>query len=310
MHGLNRLIPLGRQYHPLLAALNPRTGLLAVPFGPHLLLQPAAWRKQVASIFLTGADIIPEFASLAPLCRELRHGTLVDLGANVGLYTLSLRSVSNLPIIAYEPQPFLFQLLSWTVAFNHLPDVQTRNIACGSEKGVVPFAIGANGAVLRDTLPASERGLAGVPSSAGWDAEAERLLSGGRLEVPMTTLDEDLANVARIALLKIDCEGYEHHILQGARETLARHRPLLFLELHGVQLKEFGRSVEQVVELLSPIYAMEFWCFKHARHRTKLGRSLAKFRRPRQHRFASAEEMFVAANAPDPGHIYCIGRPK
>ena len=131
------------------------------------------------------------------------------------------------------------------------------------------------------------------------------------MNVPVTTLDEDLADIEKIAVLKIDCEGFEYHILQGARGLLKRHRPLLFVEVHPEQLVQFGHSTRELLELISPDYELEFWYFQIGRHASRFNRSLEKFRRPKAHRCADASEMLAAAKSiPGPAQIYFIGQPR
>ena len=307
LRGLHRILPLGRKYHPLLSAMNGRRGLLAIPFDKSRLVQPAAWAKQITNQLLSGMDVVPEFHLLAAVVRQLASGCLIDVGANIGLYTLLLRSVSALPIIAYEPQPFLFKLLQRNIAFNHLANVEARNLACGSRRGEVPFAIGINGSVAAG-LDAGDT----IASDNDLESEAHVTQRGEAvINVPLTTLDDDLADVSSIALLKIDCEGFEFEILQGARRLIERHAPLLFLEAHPTLLGRFGHSVEDVREFLRPHYELEFWRFDQVRRRSKLGRSLAKFRRPTGRRYADGDEMLAAANGePRPAQIYFLGRPK
>jgi hypothetical protein len=149
LQGINRFFPLGRKYHPLVRVLNGRRGLLAVPLDKkYRILQPAAWTKSITAQLLSGGEAVPEFSVIRQTCRQLASGVLVDVGANIGVYTLLMRSISPLPIIAYEPQPFLFKLLQSNIAYNELPDVKTRNVACGSRRGQLDFSIGINGAVV------------------------------------------------------------------------------------------------------------------------------------------------------------------
>jgi FkbM family methyltransferase len=313
LRGMNRILPLGRKYHPLVGALNGRRGLLAISFDKYRVLQPAAWTKTITNELLFGADVVPEFQLLKPLCRQSSEGVLIDLGANAGLYTLLLRSTSTLPIIAYEPQPFLFKLLQWNILFNQLPDVETRNIACGSRRSEVSFWLGLNGSILSGSVAEARKAKRlSIPAASNWEDEARLTHQGGNVvKVPVTTLDEDLADIPSIAMLKIDCEGSECEILQGARILIRRHRPPLFIEVHPEQLEQFGHSTQEVLDLLSPDYEMEFWYFQIGRTASKFAQTLAKFRRPKGHRCANSAEMLAATKSvPGPGQIYLIGHPK
>ena len=297
VQALNQLLPLGRKYDLLIRLLNGRHGLLAVPFGGHQAIEPAAWSKTIATLLTLGTDVVPEFSVLEPLCRELPAGHLIDVGANVGLFTLALRTASSLPIIAYEPQPFLSKLLRGNVAYNRLAGVELRMVACGS---VVPLDAGTKAPT------AAQSGGAG-----DLEAEVKSAQAGGVVKVPVVTLDEDLAHLEKIALLKIDCEGYEFEILRGAQKLLQRHRPLLFVEVHPEQLVQFGHSTQQLLDLIAPDYDLEFWYFQIGRHAAKWSRTLEKFRRPHPRRCAGVAEMLAASTSvPGPAQIYFLGRPK
>jgi FkbM family methyltransferase len=287
---LHRVLPLGRKFHPLISLFNRRDGFVEVPFGIYKLVYPASWRKSLTSHLLVGTDVIPEFNLLAPVCRRLREGCLIDVGANIGLYTLLLRANSPLPIIAYEPQPHLCDLVRRNVAHNQLENIDVRNIGCGAEQGEVPFRSGTNGSVAL--------GL-NAPTST----------SNNIIKVPVTTLDEDLAQIPKIALMKIDCEGFELNILQGARKLIERHKPELFIEIHPAELEKFGHSVQLVVEFLRPLYEMEFWCFNPPRN--GLAQSLAKFRKPKGLRYADEAQMLAAMKKVSrPSQIYCLAHPR
>jgi FkbM family methyltransferase len=227
------------------------------------------------------------------------------------LYTLEFRSACGNPILAYEPQPFLFKLLQWNIQLNELRDVEARNIACGSERGDATFSLGLNGSLVTESAKGAVPKPVISDTKSPWEEQEFLTRSGAIITVPVTTLDDDLAGHSSIALLKIDCEGFEYHIIQGARELLKRHRPILFIEVHPEQIRQFGHSTEALLELLAPDYEFEFWYFRVGRHGSKLARSLAKFRRPQGVRFADAAEMLRAAGStPGPAQIYWLGRPQ
>lgn len=312
LRGLNRVLPLGRKYALLVRALSGRHGLRAIPFDKYQLLLPAAWTKSITSQLL-GMRSAPEFELLRPFCALSPKGLLIDAGANLGAYTLLFRSACAAPIIAYEPQPLLFKLLSWNIAFNSLPDAEARNTACGAQRGKLPFWMGLNGSVVSSSTTAAGKPPCrnGVTALA-WEQQALLAQQGGAvIDVPVTTLDEDLADGPPVAILKIDCEGFECQVLRGARALLQRHRPILFIEVHPEALQAFGDSTQAVLDLVSPSYQLEFWYFNIGRQASKLARSLARFRQPKGRRLANvAEMMAAAARTPGPAQIYFLGRPK
>lgn len=305
---LNRILPLGRKYHPLLSLFNPRSGLVGIPFEGRSLVHPITWAKSTAGLFLAGEHYVPEVRLLPPLLKPLKGGALVDVGANIGIYPLLFRNHSSLPIFAYEPQPLLFRLLELNVSHNRLDGVTCRNVACGATPGMIPFSIGLNGEVAS--------GNATVNRTVDLRAiDLEKAINdtyAGRdvVNVPVTTLDADLASQA-VSFLKIDCEGFEFQILQGAARILKEQRPILFVEVHPMGLEKFGSSSKAVVDLLSPGYELEGWDFSEARFRPKLVRSFLKHQPTSGRRMADMGEFLkVATKVPRPTQLYLVGRPR
>ena len=307
LRALQAVLPLGRKYHPLLAALNGRRGLAALPFAGRALVHPLAWGKSATGLLLAGEAYVPEVKLLPALLRPLKGGALVDVGANIGIYPLLFRASSSLPVIAYEPQPLLFRLLELCVAHNRLAEVSCRPLACGDTLGKVPFSIGLNGEI------ATGDAARNVTTLDAFDLERaihDTHAAQSVVDVPLTTLDDDLGDTP-VAFLKIDCEGFEHRILRGAARLLERQRPVLFIEVHPLGLEKFGSSAREVVDLLSPRYALEGWDFSESRFASKFVRSLRKHRPTDGRRFATMEEFLAAAqDEPRPSQLYLVARPR
>lgn len=147
----------------------------------------------------------------------LPPGVLVDVGANIGNHTVFLAEFVRSPVVAFEPNPDVLCLLE-------------RNLeASGSNVEVVAKGLGATAgsgtAVISDQ---ANRGNAHLDTS------------GGDLEI--TTMDTQLRD-QQVALIKVDVEGMELQVLQGAVETLKRCQPHLFLEAatreHFRELRDF-----------------------------------------------------------------------
>lgn len=143
-----------------------------------------------------------EFAEMAYLVHVLRADDLfVDVGANVGSYTILACAAVGAKGCAIEPVPGTYSRLLENIRINHLDDtVESYNVAIGSQQGVVHF-------------------------SSDMDVGNRALMPGerraGEVVVPVTTLDE-LLRERSPSLIKIDVEGYETAVLQGASQTLAR----------------------------------------------------------------------------------------
>ena len=314
MRGLDRALPLGRYYHPIFSLLNTSRGLLALPFDKFELVYPAFWKKFATDILLAGERVVPEFQILRNILPDVTRGVILDVGANIGVYTLLIRAASKLPIIAYEPQPFLCELLQRTIVHNRLEQVEARNLACGETDGEVPFYAGLNGNIAHgeDARGLESKIASDASGKSGLDDTA-RLMRGGKMviRVPVVKLDDDLGDTP-VGLMKIDCEGFECQVLRGARRILDRQRPWLFIELHPFGIERYGGSVKEVLEMIGPNYDIECWDFNSGAARTRLARSFMKHRAVQGRKFADAAEMLrlCAGQTPWPMPIHILARPR
>lgn len=284
--GLNRVLPLQRYYAPVLALLN-RDGDLEVPYAGAKVLVPSEWPKSVAATLLKQEDMVPEFGLVRDLVGGLKSGTIVDVGANMGHFLLMMRREAARPVICYEPEPRLFGLLRKTVEINGIADVDCRHLACGDEEGEISIDVGSNGAIHFEGDPRES-----VP-------------------VRVVTLDQDLADVEEISFLKIDCEGFEAHVLEGARAILEKHRPLLYVELHPHFLRNYGKDPEQVLKILEECGKVSAWIFYETPYWSRIRRSLQKFRRPRAVQLSGLDEVrALCASGEGPAQIYLLADPR
>lgn len=154
------------------------------------------------------------------LGRFLRPGdTVVDLGANIGAHTLyfARRVGSSGRVIAFEPQRVVFQTLCANVALNSLTNVWALQAGAGEAEG-------------QTRLPPMDYSRSDNFGAVSLDdAEAGE-------PVPVRTVDS--LELKDCALLKLDVEGWEAQALRGAKATLERCRPLLYLENHNAHNAE------------------------------------------------------------------------
>ncbi len=151
---------------------------------------------------------------------------VVDVGANIGTHTVFFaKKVTEVGLVfAFEPQRLVFQTLCGNVALNGLTNVVTFQSAVGEARGQLVFP------PIDPRVKYNFGAVAGAASGAG---EAVDVLPIDELGLP------------RCTLIKVDVEGMEAKVVAGARETIARCRPALFLENDTV---ERSREVLEAVE--------------------------------------------------------------
>lgn len=137
--------------------------------------------------------------------------TVVEIGANIGSHTVALaRACAPGPLYAFEPQQRVFQVLCANLALNGVTNALAYPQACGEAPGW---------AVAPPVDYASNRNPGGVALQADGAV-------GARTQV--VALDD--LDLPACHLLKIDVEGFEPAVLRGAGRTIARHRPILYVE--------------------------------------------------------------------------------
>ena len=179
-------------------------------------------RDQVAStIARTGwhSFELPLPQVLAAIATEAR-GAVYDVGANTGFYALLARHVNRrVAVRAFEPYPPVLELLERNVVVN------------GNNVDVVAAAVGREPG--RAALYVPEQGHGLVETSASLDPAFKDGRHDGTVEVDVVTLDDVSAAYGQepVAFVKIDVEGMEHAVLDGAAGILRRDRPWLVVEV-------------------------------------------------------------------------------
>jgi FkbM family methyltransferase len=164
-----------------------------------------------------------------------RGGTILDIGANIGVFTVACaRAARGIgQVIALEPSPATFAKLCVTCARLGLQNVELLQIAAADENGRARFAaVGVH--ELRQHLA---------------DARAD---GSGPIEVETRRLDEVCGDRAPdVTLLKVDVEGHEVQVLSGASRILANGRVHLIVEVNPYALEAARASVAALRQLLS-----------------------------------------------------------
>lgn len=173
-----------------------------------------------------------EFSDMAFLLHCLRPEDLfIDVGANVGAYTVLASKVIGARTIAFEPIAQTVEKLKVQIAHNHIDEItEVRCIGLGSDNEVLRF-------------------------SKNYDTVNRVVLDHNSchefVEVDVRRLDDQLADINTNFFIKIDVEGFELNVLKGAANLLKSDRLLaLIIETNGSG-KGYGVANEDIHHFLS-----------------------------------------------------------
>ena len=162
----------------------------------------------------------------------LKHGdTVIDVGANIGVTVLLFEQYIGQGgrVHAFEPNPMIFQYLKENIAMNRVHNVQFYDCALGEK---------AEQVYLQDNNVADT-------------GNAITLEQDNSFMVRMERLDDVLkeSGIEMVHLLKVDTEGYEKFVFDGAKETLSKTNFIIFEAIeHNCQ--RFGYSTRDLADFL------------------------------------------------------------
>jgi FkbM family methyltransferase len=174
-----------------------------------------------------------EGAEIEALSSYARPGSAAfDVGANIGIYTVVLAAAIGAGgrVLAFEPAPESVERLRRNLRLNGLSNVDVLPLAVGASSESVALYLSDDAACHSASAVAAER-------------------RGGRsLTVAASSLDTVWNEVRRpqVSVVKIDVEGTELGVLEGASEFLAACRPTLLIEIKSAE------RLADVEELLAP----------------------------------------------------------
>lgn len=161
---------------------------------------------------------------------ETTGKTIIDVGANNGNFAVDFSYLvgDSGMVCSFEPQRIIYYQLCTNIFINGLDNVYCQNVAIGNKDGMdsiekpnyfneddVNFGAAE---IIRDDRPSEL-------------VEARRL---------------DSYDFKDVVFIKIDVQGFESFVIEGAVETINKHRPYLFVEFEDHLLQKFGKSEQQL----------------------------------------------------------------
>lgn len=211
---------------------NPEPSWRVVETGPLAgveMLLPGAGCGWADSIVCHNSYELAFVPTLMDLAR--RGGTLYDVGAHVGFFTCAWLVAGGFAVEAFEPVPRNHDIVRQVAVRNGWSTrVHVHDLALGATDGTGVLQV--NEADLGDSSLAYIEGMGGID----WRLRARAYPAGSTLSTTVRRLDalvEELS-LSPPAVIKIDVEGGEADVIEGAVGVLSRHRPAILLEVHNV----------------------------------------------------------------------------
>ncbi len=183
-------------------------------------------------LFATGAND-PAIGNLIENCLRGQNGIFIDGGAHLGSFSLlALHAMRDGEAHAFE------------IGERVLPCLRLNREVTGSRLVVHEVALGAEAATLR-LSESADPGHTHISRGEG----------GKEREIPVRPLDSFLPEFGtrRVRMIKLDVEGFESQVLQGARELLSVHRPTVVCEVVPALMASYGASDSAMVQYMESL---------------------------------------------------------
>lgn len=174
-----------------------------------------------------------EFSEMGFLLHFLKEEDIfVDVGANIGAYTVLASGVIGCNSVSIEPVPTTYNILEKNIQLNNIENkVLALNLAMGSNSGYTYFT-SCNDSTNRVVLKKPETDSADI------------------IKVKVKSLDDVLSAIRCPALIKVDVEGYEYEVIKGANSILKNENlKAIIIELNGGG-KNYGFNEDEIHNIL------------------------------------------------------------
>lgn len=222
-------------------------------------LIPKARNFGSTSIFIKRDHYEPELLA----CKTFipRGGFVIDVGGSFGIYTLFFANFVGPDgrVLTFEPGTLSFSILSQNVSGSGLKNIEIHKMALSATQGEKTLYHIANSPVNF-----SLGGASGVIGETVSTAPLDAVISGG--------------HDRKVSFIKMDVEGYEKFVLDGAQQTIASDRPVVMFEVSRSAVARAGLTEMAPFQLLMGL----------------------------DYRFFTIKTGFVAAEPPAEGNIFAV----
>lgn len=218
--------------------------IIRTPDGLRFIIDPSSDKGVELSLYQTGTY---EKGILHFIRRHLgQDAVFVDAGANIGLMSLFVaHHFPDSKVFAFEAHPVNFLVLKENIALNRVGNIAAFQKALGSAPGST---------FIYDDQEDNRGGASmihGKQSSYGHPVE-------------VLTLDSVIGE-SKVDLIKIDVEGFEPEVLEGAENCIKRHHPTLIIEIS--QERDVNLETQRIMDFLEELQVYNFYRLKGTKER-------------------------------------------
>jgi len=168
---------------------------------------------------------------------DVKGKNIIDIGANFGFHTLEFADlVEHGNVISFEPQKLVYYQLCGNIILNGYNNITAHNIALSDE----------HTNLIMENMPYDSTDTINIGNSH-LNAYCESLYN----YVDVKTLDS--FQCENIAVIKIDVQGYEPKVLDGAINTIKKYKPVIFIEIAESELQIYNFNEKDVFNRLEAL---------------------------------------------------------
>ena len=170
-----------------------------------------------------------------PVKEEIERSQVIfDVGANIGTTSMYFASMNKMAkVFAFEPHPGTFCRAMENLQANNFRNIFFYQLGFGSKPDHVKlYEVNANNPGMNRVIP-------------------------GNNDFPFVTITIDAIDnfvenrdIKKIDFIKIDVEGFESEVISGAKYTLQKQKPVLFLEVDDNNLRDNNSSAHELIKIL------------------------------------------------------------
>ena len=182
---------------------------------------------------------VNELTNFFSMIDKDKSFNIVDVGAQSGLYTLFSKYLPNSTFYAFEPFPDSFRLLNDNIKLNEITNVKTFELGLSNEKKETSFSVCV-----------SHNGLHTISDTPlRFTADDTKTISINVDTIDNLFYEKDIP----VHFIKIDTEGWEYFVLQGAIKTIQKYKPIIQMEWFKDNMEQCKITEREMHEFLISI---------------------------------------------------------